>query len=94
MADSEKPSSIPGNAKNYWYANLKVVGVLLAIWFVAGYVLSIFLVDRLNEFHIGQLGFGFWFAQQGSILVFVVLVLVYALLMDYLDRRYQVGNRE
>lgn len=73
----------------YWRANLRVVSVLLAIWFVAGYVLSIFLIEPLNQVKIGELGLGFWMAQQGSIYVFVIIVAVYALWMDRLDRIYR-----
>ena len=71
--------------KRYWRANLKVVVILLAIWFVVAYGLSIFFVESMNQIAVGQLGLGFWMAQQGSIFVFVLLVLVYAWLMDSLD---------
>jgi len=78
--------------KRYWRANLKVVVILLAIWFVVAYVLSIFFVESMNQIAVGQLGLGFWMAQQGSIFVFVLLVLIYAWLMDSLDRRYNVND--
>jgi len=78
--------------KRYWRANLKVVAILLAIWFVVAYVLSIFFVESMNQIAVGQLGLGFWMAQQGSIFVFVLLVLIYAWLMDSLDRRYNVND--
>ena len=78
--------------KRYWRANLKVVVILLAIWFVVAYGLSIFFVESMNQIAVGQLGLGFWMAQQGSIFVFVLLVLVYAWLMDSLDRRYNVND--
>jgi len=93
MDEAEKQND-QANASNYWHANLKVVGVLLSVWFIAGYVLSIFLIEPLNSIFIGQMGLGFWFAQQGSIMVFVVIVLIYALLMDAIDRRYHLGDRE
>ncbi|MEE2825439.1 MAG: DUF4212 domain-containing protein [Planctomycetota bacterium] len=78
--------------KRYWRANLKVVVILLAIWFVVAYGLSIFFVESMNQIAVGQLGLGFWMAQQGSIFVFVLLVLIYAWLMDSLDRRYNVND--
>lgn len=88
----ETSEQVESNARNYWHANLFVVAILLTIWFVAGFVISIFFIDQFNSIRIGQLGLGFWFAQQGSIFVFVVLVLSYALVMDAIDRRYHVGN--
>ena len=79
--------------RSYWHANLIVVSILLAIWFLAGFVISIFCIEYFNSFKIGTLGLGFWFAQQGSIFVFVVLVFTYAILMDKIDRKYEVGDR-
>jgi len=80
----------PEDNRRYWKDNLRVVGVLLTIWFVVGYGFSILLIEPLNQIKIGSVGLGFWFAQQGSIFVFVVLVLVYALWMDRLDRKHGV----
>jgi putative solute:sodium symporter small subunit len=80
-------------ASDYWKANLRVVATLLSVWFVAGFVISIFLIEPLNRIQIGSVGLGFWFAQQASIFVFVVLVLLYAWIMDAVDRRHDVGDR-
>lgn len=80
------------NTRSYWRANLTVVGVLLAIWFIVGFVISILGIEYVNQIRIGQVGLGFWFAQQGSIYVFVVLVLLYALVMDRVDRKHQLGD--
>ena len=66
--------------------------VLLTIWAIVGYGCSIFLIEPLNKIRIGEIGLGFWFAQQGSIFTFVLLVLVYAIWMDRLDRRHDVGE--
>ena len=74
----------------YWRANLRLMAILLAVWFVCSYVLGIFLVEPLNAARVGGFPLGFWFAHQGSIYVFVVLILVYAAVMDRLDRRYGV----
>ncbi len=74
----------------YWRANLRLMAILLAVWFVCSYVLGIFLVEPLNGARVGGFPLGFWFAHQGSIYVFVVLILVYAAVMDRLDRRYGV----
>ena len=81
------------NKRSYWHTNLLVVAVLLSIWFVVGYVISIFFIDSFNSILIGKVGLGFWFAQQGSIFVFVLLVLIYAVVMDFVDRRYDLGDK-
>jgi putative solute:sodium symporter small subunit len=74
-------------ARSYWRSNLRVLGVLLSIWAVAAFGLGIVFVEPLNRFQLGGFPLGFWFAQQGSILIFVVLILVYALWMDRIDDR-------
>ena len=74
----------------YWKANLRIMSVLLTIWFVASFVLGILLVEPLNDSKLGGFPLGFWFAHQGSIYVFVALILVYVVWMDRLDRRYGV----
>ena len=74
----------------YWRANLRLMAKLLAVWFASSYGLGILLVEPLNRFHLGGFPLGFWFAQQGSIYVFVVLILVYAVRMDQLDKKHGV----
>ena len=74
----------------YWRANLRLMAWLLVVWFVASYGLGILFVEALNQFRIGGFPLGFWFAQQGAIYVFVVLILVYAVAMDRIDRRHGV----
>ena len=81
------------NKRSYWHANLVIVAILLSIWFVVGYVISIFFIETFNSIKIGEVGLGFWFAQQGSIFVFVLLVLIYAVVMDFVDRRYDLGDK-
>jgi putative solute:sodium symporter small subunit len=78
--------------KRYWRSNLRALGVLLAIWAFAGFGLGIVFVEPLNAFHLGGFPLGFWFAQQGSILIFVAVILVYALWMDALERK-ALGSR-
>ena len=77
-------------AEQYWKANLRLVAILLAIWFVVSYLFGIILVEPLNAIKIGGAGLGFWFAQQGSIYVFVALIFVYVKRMDKLDQKYNV----
>ena len=79
-----------GNNQAYWKANLKLVAWCLSIWFVVSYLFGIVLVDQLNTISIGGYKLGFWFAQQGSIYVFVVLIFFYAWRMNKLDRKFDV----
>ena len=79
-----------GTAAEYWKANLRLLGICLAIWFLVSYVFGIILVDALNTIHIGGYPLGFWFAQQGSIYTFVILIFVYAKQMNKLDRKFDV----
>ncbi|MDA0990103.1 MAG: DUF4212 domain-containing protein [Verrucomicrobia bacterium] len=78
----------------YWRANLKILGILLSIWFVVSYGFGILLVDQLDKIRIPGTGFklGFWFAQQGSIYVFVVLIFVYTRYMNKLDHRFHFSE--
>ena len=72
----------------FWRANVRVLSILLSSWFVASFGLGILLVEPLNRLHVAGFPLGFWFAQQGSIYVFVGLILVYAVWMDRIDARY------
>ncbi|MDA9922941.1 MAG: DUF4212 domain-containing protein [Verrucomicrobiales bacterium] len=73
---------------DYWRANLKWVGILLTIWFIVSYGCGILFVEELNKIRIGGFKLGFWFAQQGSIYVFVVLIAFYVRIMNGLDKKY------
>lgn len=79
-------------SRRYWRINLTLIAVLLAIWFAVSFVCGVLLVEPLNEFHIGGFPLGFWMAQQGSIYVFVVLILIYCLVMEREDRKFHVGQ--
>lgn len=76
----------------YWKKNLTYLSVLLGIWFLVSFGAGILFVDWLDQFQFFGFKLGFWFAQQGSIYVFVVLIFVYVLLMNRLDRKH--GLRE
>ena len=80
--------------KNYWRRNLQYLAVLLSVWFTVSYGFGILLVDELNMIRIGGFGLGFWFAQQGSIYVFVALIFVYVWLMNKLDKEFDVDEKE
>ena len=75
-------------ATKYWRENLRYLVVLLTIWFLVSYGASIFFVDALNEIKIAGFKLGFWFAQQGSIYIFIILIFVYVRLMNKLDKKY------
>ncbi len=75
-------------AKAYWKENLKYLTILLTIWFTVSCVFGILLKDELNQFRLGGFKLGFWFAQQGSIYVFVILIFVYMRIMNKLDKKY------
>jgi putative solute:sodium symporter small subunit len=76
--------------RRYWRSNLRIMTVLLAVWFVAGLGCGVVWADWLNQFALPGTAFplGFWFAQQGSIVVFVLVILVYCVLMNRLDRKH------
>ena len=76
------------NRRAYWRENLTIVAVLLTIWFVVSFLLSIVFVDDLNKTRLGGFPLGFWIAQQGSLFVFVALIFIYVWLMNRLDRKY------
>ncbi|WP_394972415.1 DUF4212 domain-containing protein [uncultured Croceitalea sp.] len=78
--------------KKYWQENLKYLAILLLIWFIVSYGFGILLIDELNTIRLGGFKLGFWFAQQGSIYVFVVLIFVYVKLMNKLDKKYGVNE--
>ena len=82
----------PEQARSYWRRNLALMLRLLAVWFVVSYGCGIILVDFLNQFQLGGYKLGFWFAQQGSIYVFVVLIFVYRWRMAALDREFGVDE--
>lgn len=80
----------PENRSAYWRANLRLVASCMIVWFVCSYGFGILLVEQLNRIHIGGLKLGFWFAQQGSIYIFVCLIFFYSWRMNKLDRKYDV----
>lgn len=76
--------------QRYWQKNIRYVLILLAIWFVASYGFGIMFVDALDNISLGGFKLGFWFAQQGAIYVFLILIFVYVNLMNKLDREFDV----
>ena len=80
--------------KDYWRANLKILIILLSIWFMVSFGFGIIFSDFLDQYKIGGFKLGFWFAQQGSIYLFVVLIFVYVHLMNKFDKKYKDHNAE
>jgi putative solute:sodium symporter small subunit len=76
--------------RQYWSTNLRIITWSLVIWALCSLVFGIILVEPLNAFSIGGYKLGFWFAQQGSIYVFIMLIFFYAWRMNRLDREYDV----
>ena len=80
----------PENRAAYWRANLRLVSGCLIVWFTCSYLFGILLVDVLNNIRLGGFQLGFWFAQQGSIYIFVALIFFYAWRMNKLDQKFDV----
>ncbi len=81
-------NQLQNNPKAYWRVNLRYLILLLTVWFLVSFGAGILFKEELNVIKIGGFGLGFWFAQQGAIYVFVVLIFVYVRLMNKLDRKY------
>ena len=77
------------NSEAYWKKNLRYLIILLSIWFSVSFGFGILLVDELNQIQFFGFKLGFWFAQQGSIYVFGILIFVYIFLMNKLDKNYR-----
>ena len=77
-------------AQGYWRANLRLMAILLTIWFAVSFGAGVLFVDELNAIRVGGFKLGFWFAQQGSIYTFVVLIFVYVFRMNAMDRAFGV----
>ena len=89
-----EPNSPQERRQAYWRENLTIMAVLLIVWFVVSYLLSIVFVDDLNEYTLGGFPLGFWIAEQGSLYVFVALIFIYVWLMNRLDRKYGLEETE
>lgn len=76
----------------YWKKNIRTLLILLLVWFVVSFGFGIILVEPLNQFKIGGYPLGFWFAQQGAIYSFIVLIFIYVIRMNKLDREFGVNE--
>ena len=90
MLEKKQPmnSESVSNAKAYWKKNLNLVAKLLVVWFSVSFGCGILFKEQLDTIKLGGFKLGFWFAQQGSMYVFVILIFVYVYLMNKLDKKY------
>ncbi len=95
MSDYDDPQESEAGAA-YWRANVHLLLVLLSVWFAVSFGAGILFVEPLNAYTLPGTGFplGFWFAQQGSIYVFVALIFIYVFLMNRMDKRFGVAEEE
>lgn len=80
------------NNNDYWKANISLIFQCLAVWFISSYVCGILLFDQLNNFNLGGYQLGFWFAQQGSIYTFLIVIFYYAYRMNSIDKKFGVDE--
>ena len=80
------------SSAKYWKTNLKYLSILLSIWFLVSFLFGIIMAEKLNQYYIGGFPLGFWFAHQGSIYAFVILIFVYVFLMNKLDKKFNVDE--
>ena len=81
------------NAQAYWKKNLTYLAILLAIWFVGSFGAGIIFKNELNNIRLGGFKLGFWFAQQGSMYLFCIIIFVYVYLMNKLDQEFDVDEK-
>ncbi|MFQ3341006.1 MAG: putative solute:sodium symporter small subunit [Flavobacteriaceae bacterium] len=79
-------------SSTYWKTNLKYLAILLIVWFTVSFLFGIVLAEYLNQFKLVGFPLGFWFAHQGAIYVFVILIFIYVYLMNKLDKKYDVDE--
>lgn len=94
QGDGEPPPEDNAWRREYWRRNLRLMVILLAIWFIVSFGAGVLFAEQLNKIELNGFPVGFWFAQQGSIYTFVVLILLYAVFMDRLDDRFGVSERD
>lgn len=80
------------NAKAYWRENIRLLSILMTIWFVVSFGAGIIFRDFLDQFSLGGYPLGFWFAQQGAIYFFILLIIFYSVRMRQIERQYDVDD--
>ena len=89
----ESQNNLQKSRQAYWRANIRILAILLSIWFIVSFGGGILFVDQLNQIKLGGFKLGFWIAQQGSIYTFVVLIFVYVRLMNKLDQKFNFNEK-
>lgn len=89
--DDEGPLDEP-DYREYWRRNLRLIGILFAAWFAVSFLAAILLAEPLYEVPLGNVPLSFWFAQQGSIIAFVIIIWIYVWRMNKLDREFGVED--
>jgi len=84
----EHSDAVKAALSRYWRTNVTIMAVLLTLWAIVGLGCGVLFADKLNQFHLGGYPLGFWFAQQGSIITFVFIILTYCILLNRLDRKH------
>ena len=84
--------SLDNTSQAYWRATLRLLGGILVVWFLVSFGAGILFAPWLNQFHLGGYPLGFWFAQQGSIYIFIILIFYYGWRMGAIDRRFGVDE--
>lgn len=99
VTETERREEIPeeqplsrAKAREYWRKNVRLIAVLMTIWFLVSFVAAILLAEPLTNVYIGEIPVSFWFAQQGAIITFVLLIFIYIWRMNKLDREYGVED--
>lgn len=96
--DARGPEAAPqanttnDNEKAYWVENVRLLWMLMAIWFVVSFGAGILFRSALDQFSLGGYPLGFWFAQQGSIYVFILLIIFYSVRMKKIERKYDLDD--
>lgn len=81
------------NKNRYWRKNLQLIIILLLVWFICSFLCGIILADYLNQFRFAGFKLGFWFAQQGSIYFFILILIIYTIIINSLDKKYHLNDK-
>ncbi len=92
MTDQKKTTNVAARRQAYWRANLRLLGILLGVWFLVSFGFGILLRPVLDQVQLFGVKLGFWFAQQGSIFFFVILIFIYAFCMRRIDEKFGVDD--
>ncbi len=92
LAANNLLGEVLSSSNQYWRANIRIVSTLMVIWFAASFGAGILFVDELDTISFFGFSLGFWFAQQGAIFVFILLIFIYVWLMKKLDKKFELND--